>query len=111
MATSTPWGASQYAKTITRGATFFSTAGHGGLRITKTLAEKHNLPKYMIDGVAIVDKYGYWFEEDCACCVALLWLHENGLHEIDLNVVEGTIRAYYPEVYEKHFPEDALTLN
>lgn len=60
---STPWGAVQYAKNITRGVSVVSTARHGGLRISKAFAEKH-LSVAAISRATVLGNYLY-YEEDC----------------------------------------------
>ena len=63
MSTYTPWGVAQSVRRIRRGIRQVSTAGHGGVMVSKRLAEKF-LPKTVL---ARSIKYGntYCFEEDC----------------------------------------------
>lgn len=56
MATSTPWGSSQYSKVYTKGITFYGTAGHGGFHVSSKFNEK--IPAYMREANG-------WYEEDC----------------------------------------------
>jgi hypothetical protein len=62
--TYTPWGEAQHIKKIITGVSIVSTAGHGGLRISRThlnlFTEFTRSQATRID-----DKYA-WFEEDCA---------------------------------------------
>lgn len=68
---STPWGQSQWQKKIARGITQISTAGHGGYRISKVLAEKR-ISEEMRTKAGIL-YCGYWyFEEDCAWSAVVL---------------------------------------
>lgn len=56
MATSTPWGPSQYQEKICRGINLYSTASHGGYKVSKKL--NLQIPEIFrrLDG---------WYEEDC----------------------------------------------
>lgn len=69
MARSTPWGAAQHVDKIARGISCVSTAGHGGMMVSKSLGDK-------ILSVAAkknaIDHAGYYcFEEDCDILVSM----------------------------------------
>jgi hypothetical protein len=59
----TPWGKVQIKTKITRGINFYSTAGHGGFKVSKTWLSK--MPKHLVneDG---------WYEKDCEWCKVVL---------------------------------------
>jgi hypothetical protein len=63
MATSTPWGASQGKKKHIHGVNTYWTAGHGGISVSRKLAEKR-LSKYALQRGIFMNN-SYWFEEDC----------------------------------------------
>jgi hypothetical protein len=99
MATSTPWGASDYKSKVTRGINFYGTPGHGGYCVSKGLAAKMH-PALQSVG----EWYGgaLWFEEDCAYSAVYLAFPEHfeaakvaGAHE--------SIKDYYPDAYEAAF--------
>ena len=58
----TPWGPAQVAYNVAPGAVWFSTAGHGGLRVSPATAKKALTPA----AIKLADKWGgsLWFEED-----------------------------------------------
>lgn len=62
IATATPWGASQDAYKLMTGLIWYGTAGHGGLYVSKALADKKLSPNARAEGI----KYAgaYWYEED-----------------------------------------------
>jgi hypothetical protein len=97
MATSTPWGASQYSNKIVRGIMEYGTAGHGGVHVSPT--KNALIPEYMrsADG---------WYEEDCDWCIpAIIFKDEyirvrgEGIYDIAVK----TLRNWHPEAYEKFF--------
>lgn len=65
MATTTPWGKSQYSKPLTRGIIFYGTAGHGGYHVSKKLNAL--IPERVRDR-------GGWYEEDCAWAIPIVFL-------------------------------------
>lgn len=63
MGPSTPWGKAQGSYKLARGVIFYYTAGHGGMKVSKRIAEKY-MTEYA--RTHCIDRYGaYWFEEDC----------------------------------------------
>jgi hypothetical protein len=97
MATSTPWGASQYSKSYGRGIVFYGTAGHGGFHVSKTLMEK--IPDYMR---ATPYSGGGWFEEDCDWAIVALIFPDRFKPE-DVESAKKTLASTYPDMYEKFF--------
>lgn len=102
MSAMSPWGEIQYvSKTDTRGISFVSTAGHGGLRLSKGFAEK-NLSKKIL-GISIFYGGYYFFEEDCAWEVPAFFNSTifNALNKImvklDHNFLKETVQKWYPE--------------
>jgi hypothetical protein len=72
MASMSPWGVIQQSTKLITGASFVSTASHGGLRISKGLYDKFPAPvKAIIEKDQFICFYSnyYWFEEDCAFAV------------------------------------------
>jgi len=62
VATATPWGASQTTHKVMNGLTWYSTSGHGGLCISKGLADKKLSPNARAEGIKYAGSY--WYEED-----------------------------------------------
>jgi hypothetical protein len=90
MATSTPWGTSQLADKVCRGIIFYSTAGHGGYHVSKTLNQKIHESLRLRDG---------WYEEDCDWAIVVFSFP----HLFKPQTVEQAIRilkSYYPDEYE-----------
>lgn len=92
---SSPWGKSQQINKIAPGIAFVSTAGHGGYRVAKKLAEK-SFSCTKLNRAAIFSGGYYWFEEDCAwSLVAIAFPH---LFESSLLVVaKGVFARFYME--------------
>jgi hypothetical protein len=55
-----PWGRIQHSTQIAEGITSVSTAGHGGIKLSRQRNAK--VPKYM-------RRDGGWYEEDCEWCI------------------------------------------
>lgn len=93
MATTTPWGLSQSKKTITRGINCYSTAGHGGYKVSDKLNQQ--IPAYMrnADG---------WYEEDCEWAIVVI-VFSNLFSPEDYIHAEKTLRNTFPDAYEKFF--------
>jgi hypothetical protein len=67
----TPWGKSDYKTEYQRGISFVNTPGHGGLAVSKALANRILSEKAR--RIAGQELGGYvFFEEDCAIYVAAL---------------------------------------
>lgn len=73
---STPWGKAQGGYHIWRGVICYYTAGHGGFRVSKRLAEKYMTP-YSRKNCTRFDGRSYWFEEDCEINLPLYELSLN----------------------------------
>lgn len=63
----TPWGPAQQGYVIGKGVIFYSTSGHGGLRVSNSVANK-----MLSDAAKKMGMHGggaYWYEEDVAITV------------------------------------------
>lgn len=62
-----PWGAIQHEEKFTRGVSQIYTASHGGMKVSKNLAEKYPLLMEVIkkSGFSFYQNGYYFFEEDC----------------------------------------------
>lgn len=100
--TATPWGLSQHSEQIARGLIAYSTASHGGLCVSPTLANK--LTRYTLKR-AIRYANGYWFEEDAAYALPLYELWQKGYDSkiksaygnISLDSLEKIIKYFYKD--------------
>ena len=100
----TPWGTSQSVDKIAYGVVWCSTAGHGGLGISRVQARK-----LLSDAALLCANYHngyYWFEEDCQCTIAFLEHPEWAAR------FNGTADSYKASV-ERHYPRyyEYLTTN
>lgn len=94
MGTATPWGTSQHSKKIARGIVSYSTSGHGGIHVSKTMLEKMPVTFQRLR----TTKPG-WFEEDCEWAfVALSFPHL--FSEESVRFAHNTAKNYYPEAYQ-----------
>ena len=62
-----PWGAVQHETKFARGLSKIYTASHGGIKVSKNLAEKYPLLMEVItkSGFSFYQNGYYYFEEDC----------------------------------------------
>ncbi len=97
----TPWGKAQHIKNIERGVRFVSTAGHGGIMVSKGLAEKKMPASVLRNGIPYGGYYG--FEEDIDWRLVVLCLPNIcpalGIESYDDFVKESAQDA----VFYKHF--------
>lgn len=101
MGTSTPWGQSQQSTQIARGIVRYSTAGHGGVHLTRSRVEcmpsalQHHLKRMG----AITNKGDAWLEEDLEWAFAVLAFPS--VYETDtVEVAEKTLRDWFPNAWE-----------
>jgi hypothetical protein len=106
-ATATPWGASQTTHKVMNGLTWYSTAGHGGLCVSKGLADKKLSPNAREEGI----KYGgsYWYEEDAQWVIPVYenpeWLKLMLDRKIFSSVptmdeLKAKIERYFPDYFK-----------
>ncbi len=95
-APSTPWGPGQYVKTLARGVAEIGTAGHGGIRVSRGLAQKRMLPEIL--ACAIERKHYFWFEEDCDYMLVVLSMPEIFPPEL-LGAARTSVKGWHPDEY------------
>jgi hypothetical protein len=113
----TPWGTAQTASILAPGIGMVTTAGHGGVKLSRDRQAK--IPDYM-------RCEGAWYEEDCECNIVFTvfldelladgspcpqWL-KDGLIK---HPPAATIANYWPDKYERYFnrklaPEESHVL-
>ncbi len=98
MPTNTPWGLSQFSKSLAPGIMSYTTAGHGGIHLSPV--RNMVVPKYMrrADG---------WYEEDSEWAIAGAVFPEAfvkfaGSEDI-LATIKFTLLNWYPNAYEKFY--------
>ena len=97
MATSTPWGTSQYVEKVERGISFLGTAGHGGYRVANGKLDKACREQGVSVHYTHRDSNYTWFEEDCEWSfVAILFPHCFKPEHIE--IARNTVREYWPEL-------------
>lgn len=90
----TPWGAADYIKDIADGITTYSTASHGGIKLS---AERQaQMPKALRDGA--------WYEHDCAIYRVIV-AFPDVFSEKDFEEAKHGLKNWYPDAYETHFGE------
>jgi len=90
----TPWGAADHIQEIAEGITMYSTASHGGMRISEARLEQ--MPKALRDGE--------WYEHDCAIC-RVITAFPDVFSEKDFAEAKEGLKNWLPDVYEAHFNE------
>lgn len=63
----TPWGPSQGSTVIAEGITSVSTAGHGGIHLSRARKAQMLRTHPALSRGCSEEGNGIWFEEDCAC--------------------------------------------
>lgn len=89
----TPWGKFQYKEKITRGINFYSTASHGGFKVSKKLNEQ--VPE------ALRNEDG-WYEEDCDSARVYIAFPQFFPADRVLMAMES-LKRWDWMAYEKHF--------
>jgi hypothetical protein len=96
----TPWGKTQYSTVLAPGIVFYSTAGHGGIRIDKI--HQREMMKYK--GIGNFLGSLIWWEEDCDWSIPYyIFRDEIKIHETEknfdsrLNAAINTIKQWKPE--------------
>lgn len=102
----TPWGPAQDAYNITRGVTWYSTAGHGGLMVARGVAQK------MLSDAArkMGDFWGgaFWYEEDVQWAIPFfehpewdaIFVRKAGGSPHNKKIMEDIIKRYYPKYFK-----------
>lgn len=99
---STPWGRAQQAETICEGIGTVSTAGHGGIKLSR--ARNALVPEYM-------RREGGWYEEDCEWSIPFCVFEdeiaasgdESAVKAIDKVQHRSTLRGCMPDEYEQFY--------
>ena len=104
MATSTPWGLSQQSNQIARGIVNYSTAGHGGIHLTRSRVASMPaaLQLYLQKTGGITSKGDAWLEEDeqwAFACIAF----PSEFDERDQKYAERTLRDSFPDAWEAFY--------
>lgn len=102
---STPWGKAQYGYHLARGVVFYGTAGHGGMKVSKRIAEKY-MTEYSRENC--IQRYGaYWYEEDCDINLPLYELSLNlpGFAEIAVQFSKNATVEKLPEHIKRWNPD------
>lgn len=95
--TTTPWGRAQTTQRYARGITQYTTAGHGGFKLSPTRnAQVHKVWR---------DQQG-WYEEDCEWAIVALTFPEF-FTEKDLDYAHDSVGRWYPEQYKVAYPHCA----
>jgi len=95
----TPWGASQDQAVIAPGITFYSTAGHGGLKISKELNAR--VPDYF-KGDSLKD--AGWYEEDVDASIVIVAFPEKFSAD-QFEQAKAALKRWRPLQYELFFGE------
>lgn len=96
--TNTPWGTAQSARHYAKGLIMYSTASHGGFKVSGKLLER--IPEYL----RTADKYASgeagWFEEDCASAIVIVCLPEFFSMEWRESAI-STMQHFYTKQWEQ----------
>jgi hypothetical protein len=102
---STPCGPADYVKPIARGVAEVGTASHGGMRVSRALAQKRFDARVL--ALAIEGKRHFWFEEDCAYALVVLTMPEL-FNEHQIFFAKNAVKNYYPDEYTIITGEEVL---
>lgn len=90
---STPWGPAQNAREFAPGIVFYSTASHGGFKLS---------PDRLAAMPALFREPEGWYEEDCEAAKVMVSFPEFFPAQM-APTASDTLRHYYPNLYEAHF--------
>lgn len=93
MATNTPWGKSQSKTKYAPGINFYSTASHGGIKLSA--GKNAEIPEYMrnVNG---------WYEEDCEWAkVVVFFRYEGYFNEKMIDNAHRSMMNWNPDEYER----------
>lgn len=93
MSIHTPWGKSQSKKKFCCGINFYSTASHGGFKVSNKLNEK--IPEYM-------RRKGGWYEEDLDWSIVAINFPTVFSEEVVIDAKE-TLCNWFPSMFEKFY--------
>ena len=103
-----PWGEIQECKTLCPGAYSVSTEGHGGIMVSRKLAEK--VFRKEAQSCGFTEGAYLCFEEDCDAQVALRELMDKKLFQAPVNehfspgqyeaVINERVRTFHPEYWK-----------
>lgn len=93
--TSTPWGPSQHKTAFCRGINHYSTAGHGGFKVSDKLNLR--IPEFMRNPSG-------WYEEDCEWSIVAVCFPKEFTPE-DITLARKTLKDWFPDLYERFFEE------
>lgn len=109
-----PWGKIQHVSEIADGIAFFSTPGHGGVKLDRKRNAK--VPDYMRAA-------GGWYEEDCCYALAMVNFQDefraylekrDNLKQTDveqqLEALTFVFRDYFPDFYARFYGVPIETL-
>jgi hypothetical protein len=98
MATNTPWGPAQQKVAYGRGINFYSTAGHGGYKVSTKLNAS------MPDHLRIPDG---WYEEDCDWARVVAAFPDRFSVNVQ-DAAKKTLAKWAPDAYEQQYGEVLL---
>jgi len=102
----TPWGPAQVGYPITKGVVWYSTAGHGGLGVARSVASKKLTPQAR--KMAMKSGGRFWYEEDADWAIPFFenpeWEKKfaqlGGGRATSQDEKEKTIRRWNPKYFE-----------
>jgi len=101
MAISTPWGPAQTSRTIAVGIMRYTTAGHGGLHLSKERVD--TMAPALLDQlrkIGAIDLSGeVWLEEDNEYSLAVL-AFPSEFDEASRACADSTLKNHYPDTWE-----------
>jgi hypothetical protein len=87
-----PWGWIQSVSELTEGMWLVSTAGHGGIKLSRQMNAK--MPKQL-------RREGGWYEEDCEAALVVLGFPEH-FTRTQLDDAERSVKNWFPAAYEAY---------
>jgi len=87
-----PWGAIQWLEHMSPGIDSVSTAGHGGIKLSRE--RNAAMPKEL-------RRPGGWYEEDCEAAMPM-WIYADdlGFDQERKEIVKGVVIRWFPDEYE-----------
>jgi hypothetical protein len=103
MATSTPWGAAQDTRRVTRGVNIYQTAGHGGVHVSPTILATFPA-HFRTTDTFLGPNHPGWYEEDCDWCIPVCARPDLPWPAHWFRYNRDTLFRYHPGLFAQAYP-------
>lgn len=110
--TATPWGNAQQVVRYAPGVNFYSTAGHGGFKLSKRINDLL-IPQYLKQATWSGLGLKGWYEEDCDWAIVVIALSSwpgfrAAFDQGEIERAHESLKQYHPAEYARFMAEMAI---